>query len=598
MSKRILNALCVMLSILVINAGGFNAFSTQEKPRSGPVIPKSTTTTGLCTTSSLFLAGILDDKAAQKEADCIVESLSKSQVTGKYAASYLEMAYLSDAAYKSGGMDFQNNWIFLESYTSQRTGLDAKVFKNKNDSTVVVAFGGTADSKDVSTDISQFVLGFKFVDDLANSRDKDDMKAKLKKYADQISPQYKDALDYVKGIQQKYNVAKVTGHSLGGGLAQYVAAKLNLTAVTFNPAGLSGAYIDLLQSCGGKKSCGKNITNIITYSQVASTEGLRGLRRRMLLGDKDQVSGLGILLGNNLKLTISDSNVTDAYELHKIGTCIHALAQLSIIIDTTAKDASQTDSSTISIGIKPDDEKSTTSVASIGYSDTVTGMEFIKVTGGCFQMGDIFGDGLTDEKPVHKVCLNGFSIGKYEVTQGQWKKIMHKNPSYTNLCNGDNCPINNISWDDANNFISRLNKLSGKKYRLPTEAEWEYTCRSRGKKEKYCGGNDVNSLAWHFIKPSRDSDRKIHPVGQKKENGLGIYDMSGNVREWVQDWCGNYSKIEQLNPVGPKSGSKRVYRGGSYYDDESGDVRATSRSCAKPDKRWQDFGFRLVFSDP
>jgi len=534
-----------------------SAFAAPDKPRSGPVISKDNAT-GLCTTSSLFISGILDANAAQKEADCLVESLSKSQVTAKYAESYLEMAYLSDAAYKSGGRDYESNWSLLESYTSQRTGLDAKVFKNKSDGTVVVAFGGTADSKDVSTDISQFVLGFKFVDDLANTRDREDMKAKLKKYSDQLSPQYKDALDYVKGIQKNHKVAKITGHSLGGGLAQYVAAKLNLAAVTFNPAGLSGAYIDLLQSCGGKKGCGKNITNIIAYAKSGSTEGISGLRRRVLLGDRDKVSGLGILLGNNLKLTITDTKASNAYELHKIGTSIEALKKLGG--ETVAKGK--------------------------GLKDSITGMEFVSVKGGCFQMGDTFGDGYKNEKPVHEVCLSDFAIGKYEVTQGQWKKVMGNNPSKFNNC-GDNCPVEWVSWEDVQQFIVKLNGKSGKQYRLPTEAEWEYACRSGGKNERYCGGNDVNAVAWY----ESNSDNMTHPVGQKLPNGLGIYDMSGNVREWVQDlYNASYPSNSQKNPTGPSQGVARVVRDGGWNLGAKS-VRAFNRGGASINS---DLGFRLV----
>ena len=185
-------------------------------------------------------------------------------------------------------------------------------------------------------------------------------------------------------------------------------------------------------------------------------------------------------------------------------------------------------------------------------------IEMVYVKGGCYQMGDTFGDGSKDEKPVHEVCVSDFLMGKHEVTQGQWKKIMGHNPSHYYDC-GDDCPVENVSWNDVQEFIAKLNSLTGKKYRLPTEAEWEYAARSGGKQEKYSGGNDFDDVAW--VKQTRS-------VGQKQANGLGLYDMSGNVWEWCSDWYASdyYRKSPRENPSGPSSGSRRVSRGGSYYD--------------------------------
>ena len=142
------------------------------------------------------------------------------------------------------------------------------------------------------------------------------------------------------------------------------------------------------------------------------------------------------------------------------------------------------------------------------YTDPTTGIEMILVKGGCFQMGDTFGDGSPYERPLHEVCVDDFYVGKYEITQGQWKAIMGNNPSrYKDW--GDNCPVEKVSWNDIQEFISKLNQKTGKAYRLPTEAEWEYAAKSGGKNEKYSGSNDVDSVAWF----GKNSGGKTHPVG-------------------------------------------------------------------------------------
>jgi formylglycine-generating enzyme required for sulfatase activity len=243
-------------------------------------------------------------------------------------------------------------------------------------------------------------------------------------------------------------------------------------------------------------------------------------------------------------------------------------------------------------GLRGQVDWSLTAAGGGGGTDPTTGMEFVAVPSGCFQMGDSFGDGDADEKPVHQVCVSDFSIGKYEVTQGQWKAVMGSNPSHFSRC-GDNCPVEKVSWDDAQQFIQRMNSQSGTNYRLPTEAEWEYACRSAGRLEKYCGGNDVDAVAWY----SSNSGRKTHPVGQKQPNGLGIYDMSGNVWEWCSDWYGEkyYGSSSKDNPQGASSGTYRVLRGGSWGDLPVY-VRAASRSGDDPGYRNGGSGFRLVAS--
>ena len=224
------------------------------------------------------------------------------------------------------------------------------------------------------------------------------------------------------------------------------------------------------------------------------------------------------------------------------------------------------------------------------FTDSATGMQMVFVKGGCYQMGDTFGDGYANEKPVHEVCVNDFYIGKYEVTQGQWQRIMGNNPSYYKNC-GDNCPVEQVSWNDIQQFIQRLNNQSGKQYRLPTEAEWEYAARSGGKSEKYAGGNDVDAVAWY----DGNSGRETHPVGQKQPNGLGLYDMSGNVWEWCSDWYGEkyYGQSFRDNPDGPSSGSYRVLRGGSWLN-KPRYVRVAIRVRYFPVYRSSYYGFRLA----
>jgi formylglycine-generating enzyme required for sulfatase activity len=217
-------------------------------------------------------------------------------------------------------------------------------------------------------------------------------------------------------------------------------------------------------------------------------------------------------------------------------------------------------------------------------------IEMVYVRGGCFQMGDTFGDGGNDEKPVHEVCVSDFYLGKYEVTQEQWMDVMGHNPS---RFEGDRQPVEQVSWNEVQQFIAKLNAMTGKRYRLPTEAEWEYAARSGGRKEKWAGTSNENMLgdyAWY----SKNSDERTHVVGTKKPNGLGIYDMTGNVWEWCQDVYGDeyYEESPRDNPKGSKSGSYRVNRGGSWGND-SEDVRAAIRYDLNAVYRSSGVGFRL-----
>ena len=221
-------------------------------------------------------------------------------------------------------------------------------------------------------------------------------------------------------------------------------------------------------------------------------------------------------------------------------------------------------------------------------------IDMVKVEAGIFMMGATSEklNPYNDEKPVHEVTLtNDYYMGKYEVTQALWQSVMGSNPSYFK---GDNLPVEKVSWDDCQEFISKLNSITGRKFRLPTEAEWEYAARG-GKKSRdyqYSGSSKVSNVAWY-----RDNGKqKTHPVGTKRSNELGLYDMTGNVWEWCQDWYGSYVTSSQTNPTGVNSGSYRVRRGGGWFNVAWG-CRSSFRDGSAPGGRYNGLGLRLVLSE-
>jgi formylglycine-generating enzyme required for sulfatase activity/biopolymer transport protein ExbD len=223
------------------------------------------------------------------------------------------------------------------------------------------------------------------------------------------------------------------------------------------------------------------------------------------------------------------------------------------------------------------------------------GIEMVFVKGGTFSMGCTSeqNDCGAEEKPILQVTVSDFYIGKYEVTQKQWKEIMGTNPSSFKNC--DYCPVESVSWNNVQDFIIKLNQKTGKNYRLPTEAEWEYAARggSAGAPTRYAGSNKIDEVGWY----GSNSSGKTHPSGKKKSNELGIYDMSGNVWEWCSDWYGGYyyKSSSQINPKGPTSGSYRVVRGGSYGDGAR-NSRVSNRGNTFPTGGGNYQGFRLVLS--
>jgi formylglycine-generating enzyme required for sulfatase activity len=219
----------------------------------------------------------------------------------------------------------------------------------------------------------------------------------------------------------------------------------------------------------------------------------------------------------------------------------------------------------------------------------------VLVKGGTFTMGctaEQGGDCQRNESPAHQVTLSDFYIGKYEVTQKQWKAVMGDDNNPSNF-KGDDLPVEMVSWNDVQEFITKLNVKTGKNYRLPTEAEWEYAARGGNvsKGYKYGGSVDVNEVAWY----GENGESVTHRVGTKKANELGIHDMSGNVYEWVHDLYGNYRKNDLTNPQGSSTGSRRVFRGGSWYY-SAGYARVSYRSFNDPDARSNFLGFRLALN--
>ena len=214
----------------------------------------------------------------------------------------------------------------------------------------------------------------------------------------------------------------------------------------------------------------------------------------------------------------------------------------------------------------------------------------VYVSGGTFTMGGKGRKALPNEKPTHSVTLSSYYICKYEVTQSLWQAVMGNNPSEFK---GDNLPVEQVSWDDCQTFINRLNSYTGRNFRLPTEAEWEFAARggNYSRHYKYSGSNNIDDVAWYYD----NSDWRTHPVGTKQANELDLYDMSGNVLEWCSDWYCSYSSYSQTNPTGPNSGPGRVARGGNWFS-LNVDCRLSSHLFSKPSICANYLGLRLVLS--
>ena len=295
----------------------------------------------------------------------------------------------------------------------------------------------------------------------------------------------------------------------------------------------------------------------------------------------------GLLVGNHQVEVRKDGYATDRK------TISISEGQTASITGTLASNAvASSSSNTLGYSSASSSMSSGSNTISIPVKNGIS-IEMVKVEAGTFMMGATSEQKYPydDEKPVHQVTLtNDYYMGKYEVTQALWEAVMGNNPS---RFKGENLPVETVNWNECQEFISKLNSLTGRKFFLPTEAEWEYAARG-GKKSRsyqYSGSSNISDVAWY----NGNSGSKTHPVGTKQANELGIYDMSGNVWEWCWDWYGSYSSSSQTNPTGADSGSSSVRRGGGWYDDARG-CRLSHRHHFTPDDRYYNLGLRLALS--
>ena len=286
------------------------------------------------------------------------------------------------------------------------------------------------------------------------------------------------------------------------------------------------------------------------------------------------------------KVVVTDSSAVDSAAVELVRKAEKpALAPPKIYTDSAAFD------SAAAAPVRKAEKPAPARLHTVGKPE----IEMVLVKGGKFNMGCPGNDAgcINDERPRHEVKLGDFYIGKYPVTQKQWALVMGINPSYFEGDNWAVLPVEQVSWNEIQEFIRRLNAATGKKYRLPTEAEWEYAARggASGKGEKFSGHQFLDDVAWYDY----NSYGRTQPVGTKQPNEIGLHDMIGNVWEWVDDWYDkNYYRESQIgNPKGPRRGSARVYRGCSFNSAE-GHCRSSVRNFNKPDHREIYVGFRLA----
>jgi formylglycine-generating enzyme required for sulfatase activity len=347
-------------------------------------------------------------------------------------------------------------------------------------------------------------------------------------------------------------------------------------SIFLDPSRFGGACADVLKNESGTKK----IRNLLKTAMF----DIKGYLRL-----KSSLSSKGLFIVDNLVSELMSDFGTEELNAKMVIECIAELLGYTPPPSPPVQSPKQPQATIIPSPIKP---QTSPAVSGSDFRDTKVGVDMVFVQGGTFMMGATSEQGdecFECERPIHEVTLRDFYIGKYPVTQKEWIAVMGSNPS--EFKDDLSRPVEQVSWDDAQEFIKKLNSMAGKQYRLPTDAEWEYAARggagSRG--FKYAGSNNINKVAWYEV--SRGD--KTHPVGSKAPNELGIYDMSGNVWEWVNDWYGNYTAGAATNPIGPASGIFRVGRGGSWGD-EARLCWVSYRKFFNPAFRWGIIGFRLV----
>lgn len=307
--------------------------------------------------------------------------------------------------------------------------------------------------------------------------------------------------------------------------------------------------------------------------------------------DVNHINAIEVISNNGLEITIGKQIILSTYNIKNSKLRIvfpnNTVAYYEIIKEGLMSPDGEILYSSAAIEAKRKSEEEAKAKRS-GSKPEVDKAPMVLVKGGCFDMGYTFGDGSKNEKPVHQVCLDDFSIDKFEVTQKAFESVMGKNPSYFKDC--PYCPVEQVTWFEANEYCGKVGK------RLPTEAEWEYAARSGEKKEKWAG-TSVESEIYMYAWYNTNSGSKTNLVGDKKPNALGLYDMTGNVWEWVADWYDEnyYNNSPKDNPKGPDNGQSRVLRGGSWFNDARY-ARAADRNWYNPGSRDLSYGFRCVMT--
>lgn len=314
---------------------------------------------------------------------------------------------------------------------------------------------------------------------------------------------------------------------------------------------------------------------------------------------KPSSSNTKIAMGDKFYVTVDGTKLTfeATFPMQTVTKCRIAAASRANLSKIKAGMSVYSLSGSSSTAVTQTTATTTTTTGTAGATKNISGIEFIYLPGGTFKMGvpeDNTENVYLGEAPNHTVTVAGFWIGKYEITQKQYSSITGTNPS---KFKGDNLPVENVCWNDADMFCKAFSFANSVNVHLPYEAQWEYAARAGTDTVYYWGSTTNGDYCWY----SNNSDGKTHPVGQKLPNKFGLYDMSGNVFEWVFDWYdeGYYASSPSLNPQGPASGDRKIIRGGSYVNVDfhpsplRSDIRCVDPATTK-NEGWGAFGFRIV----